>query len=193
MFFLANLPKSFWHLSIAQVVHIINCLLSPLVHNNIPYFLLFNTTPSYETLKYFGCLAYASTIQQNRAKFDPRSTKCVFLGYQEGTIGYLLFNFSTKKCFASRNVSFYETQFHFAVTHDHNPLPPLPTKHYDTTDLEPPSYDNTLTSPTQLPNLFLLHNLLSQHPYLIHLTLHVPLRIQNLLLISTIINVTFSN
>lgn len=42
MFLQASLLKNHWQLSIAHVVHIINRLLSLLINNNTPYFILFN-------------------------------------------------------------------------------------------------------------------------------------------------------
>ena len=37
----------------------------------------------------FGCAAYAHTVG---GKLEPRSTRCVFLGYPEGTKGYRLWD-----------------------------------------------------------------------------------------------------
>lgn len=133
-------------------MHIINHLPSPLLHNHTPYLLLFNKLLYYTNFKSFCCLPHASKIQQNPTKFDHRSHKCVFLGYQDGTKGYLIYNLSTNNFFVSRNICLYELHYPFSITHDHLPLPSPHIIHHDTTDLDP--FLPTLISP---PHLLPLH------------------------------------
>ncbi|GAB2274148.1 hypothetical protein Dimus_039069 [Dionaea muscipula] len=61
-------------------------------------------------LKTFGCLAYA---HRNEGKLEPRAVKCIFLGYQEGTKGYRLWEKCTGgfKILISRDVTFNENMF----------------------------------------------------------------------------------
>uniref|UniRef100_A0A803QCX9 Retroviral polymerase SH3-like domain-containing protein n=1 Tax=Cannabis sativa TaxID=3483 RepID=A0A803QCX9_CANSA len=42
---------------------------------------LYRRLPSYDHLCIFDCLAYASTLDNSRDKFSPRSRACVFIGY----------------------------------------------------------------------------------------------------------------
>lgn len=152
LFFQSHIPKNFWHLSIAHVVHIINRLPSSLLNNNTLYYFLFKNHPDYDNFKSFGCFAYASALQHNRRKFDPRSKGCVFPRYKEGTKCYLLFDLATNTFFVSRNVFFYESCFPFMTSRDPRPLPPIPIIHYDISELEPititiPNPTNPHTSP----------------------------------------------
>lgn len=61
------------------------------MQNSTPYELLFKEPPSFTHLKKFGCLTYATTITRHKDKLDPRATKCLFLGFPNGTKGYLIF------------------------------------------------------------------------------------------------------
>ncbi|PNX74277.1 retrovirus-related Pol polyprotein from transposon TNT 1-94 [Trifolium pratense] len=100
-----------WNFSVQHAVHIINRLPSPLLNLKCPYELLYKKPPSLVHLKVFGCLSYATTLQAHRTKFDSRARKAIFLGFKDGTKGYILYDLSSHDIFVSRNVVFYETYF----------------------------------------------------------------------------------
>lgn len=88
-----------------------NILCTPTINNQTPYEPLFREPISYVHLITFGCLTYATTITRHRDKLDPRASRYTFLGYPNGTKGYLLFELQTKSTFISINCYFYETKF----------------------------------------------------------------------------------
>ncbi|CAN1165361.1 Retrovirus-related Pol polyprotein from transposon TNT 1-94 [Linum perenne] len=106
--FQSGLSLRFWGECILHACYLINRLPTPVLHNKSPYEVLYNTIPSYDHLKVFGCLSYASTLSHGRTKFAPRSTPCVFIGFQPGVKGYKLLEIKSQKVILSRNVLFHE-------------------------------------------------------------------------------------
>ena len=63
--------------------------------------------------KIFGCDAYALINKKERSKLDPRSKRCIVVGYGEknGLKGYRLWDPTTHKLTISRDVVFDESPF----------------------------------------------------------------------------------
>lgn len=117
-----------WNLCIQHAIYLVNRLPSPLLKMKSPLELLFSQPPSLIHLKVFGCLCFATTLQAHRTKFDPRARKCVFLGYQDATKGFILYDLQHHTTFVSRNVILYENNFPFKhtqnTTNQHQPNTP---------------------------------------------------------------------
>lgn len=105
----SNIPKSFWGEAVMIVCYLINLTPSTTLNGDTPYEKWYGKCADYSTLRTFGCAAYS---HQNEGKLEPRSRKCVFLGYPEGVKGYRLCDRSQKgvKIIVSRNVTFNETE-----------------------------------------------------------------------------------
>ena len=60
-------------------------------------------------LKVWGYDAYVKNLQPD--KLEPKSEKCVFIGYPKETVGYTLYHRSEGKTFIDKNGSFLEKEF----------------------------------------------------------------------------------
>ena len=60
-------------------------------------------------LKVWGCDTYVKRLRPD--KLEPKSKKCVFIGYPKETIGYTFYHRSEGKIFVAKNGSFLEKEF----------------------------------------------------------------------------------
>ena len=74
-----------------------------------PYELWFGKKPKLLFLKVWGCDAYVKKLQPE--KLEPKSEKCVFVGYPKETIGYTFYLRSKGKIFFAKNGSFLGKEF----------------------------------------------------------------------------------
>ena len=68
-------------------------------------------------LKIFNCTAVIYVHSHNYGKFDPRASKCIFVGYSSTSKGYKCFDPCTRRTFVTMDVTFFETKPYFS--HDH--------------------------------------------------------------------------
>jgi len=109
LLFQSKLPNFFWSYVVLHVVFLINRVPTPVLNNQSPYHVSYNTLPDINSFEVFGCLCYASTLQAHRTKLQSRARKFVFLGYKSGYKGFVLYDLNTKEIFISRNVTFHES------------------------------------------------------------------------------------
>ena len=74
-----------------------------------PYELWFGKKCKLSFLKVWGCDTYVKRLQPD--KLEPKSEKCVFIGYPKETIGYTFYHRSEGKIFVAKNGSFLEKEF----------------------------------------------------------------------------------
>ncbi|KAH9704158.1 hypothetical protein KPL70_011349 [Citrus sinensis] len=65
---------------------------------------------NYSYLHAFGCPVYVMYNAQERTKLDPKSRRCIFLGYADGVKGYRLWDPTAHKIVIRRDVIFIEDQ-----------------------------------------------------------------------------------
>ncbi|XP_019087549.1 PREDICTED: uncharacterized protein LOC109127378 [Camelina sativa] len=111
----AFLPVKFWGECVLSASHLINRTPTSLLQGKTSYEMLYGKPPSFDSLKVFGCLAYAPKLSRDKDKFGERSRKCVFLGYPYGKKGWTMYDLEKNDFFVSRDVQFHEMVIPFAI------------------------------------------------------------------------------
>ena len=93
----AGLSKVFWAEAVNTTSFIIN--ISPTTDNdfNILQEVWSGKPFDYSSLKIFGRLDYVHVQSGERTKLDPKSRKCIFLGFEKDVKGYRLWDLISKK------------------------------------------------------------------------------------------------
>ena len=104
----STLPLSFWSYALLSAARILNMAPTKKV-DKTPYELWHGKAPLLSFIKVWGCEAYVK--QEASSKLDPRSIKCIFVGYPLDCIGYYFYIPSENKVFIGRKAEFLETKF----------------------------------------------------------------------------------
>ena len=73
-------------------------------------------------LHLFGCEAYATIPKKHQKKFEAKATRCIMMGYNPHTSGYILYDPKENVLFTSRDVVFNEYKFPFTEMSKDDPL-----------------------------------------------------------------------
>src|SRR3954470_7263043 len=107
MMSLTDLPLLFWGYALETAAFTLKRAPSKSVEMT-PYELRFGKKPKLSFLKVWVCDTYMKKFQHD--KLEPKSEKCVFIGYPKETIGYIFYHRSEGK-FVAKNGSFLEKEF----------------------------------------------------------------------------------
>ena len=80
--------------------------------------LVCGSNPSVGHMRVFGCLAYAPTPKEKRHKWDLKSRRCIFVGYEESAKAYRLYDIADAKVVIGRNVTFDESTMGSQLLYD---------------------------------------------------------------------------
>ncbi|GMG18092.1 unnamed protein product [Phytophthora fragariaefolia] len=113
-----GVPTEWWAEAVSTAVYLINRSTNTLHTTVTPYELGFKVKPTLEHLRVFGSHGYAHIDKAKRTKLEPKSFRCMFLGYAENVKGYRVFDLDASKVKVVRSVklderevdSIYETQ-----------------------------------------------------------------------------------
>nr|GEY80732.1 retrotransposon protein, putative, Ty1-copia subclass [Tanacetum cinerariifolium] len=105
-----TLPKSFWGYALETDARILNMVPTKKV-DKAPYEIWHGQAPKLFYLKIWGYEAFIKRDTLTKPnKVDPRSFKCIFIGYPKETMGYSFYSPLENKVFVARNVEFFESK-----------------------------------------------------------------------------------
>ncbi|XP_057991842.1 retrovirus-related Pol polyprotein from transposon TNT 1-94 isoform X2 [Hevea brasiliensis] len=82
LLFQMKVPKHFWADAVSTACFLINRMLSSVLNGDIPYTALFFTKSLFPIEpRIFCCTCFVRDVRPQVTKLDPKSLKCVFLGY----------------------------------------------------------------------------------------------------------------
>lgn len=150
-----NVPKQFWGEAVLSATYLINRMPSRILDFKTPLSTLQTTFPASKILssiplKVFGCSAFVHNLNPHRSKLDPRSIKCIFLGYSPHQKGYRCYSPITKKFYHTMDVTFFENQAYYTkvgIQGEQSYRYPTETLEYQSLGLEQTEPAQTL--PTQ--------------------------------------------
>lgn len=114
LLFTSNMPKYFWGEAVLTAAYLINRMPSRVHKFQSPHQVLLKIYPhtkfisSDVPIRVFGCSAFVHNHYTDRSKLDPKSIKCVFLGYSSNQKGYRCYSPITKRVYNSMDVTFFE-------------------------------------------------------------------------------------
>nr|GEW42722.1 retrovirus-related Pol polyprotein from transposon TNT 1-94 [Tanacetum cinerariifolium] len=104
----ASLGKSFWAEAVNTACYVINHSPSTAIELKTPIEMWTGKPVNYSDLHIFRSPVYVMYNSQKTTKLDPKSRKCLFLGYADGIKGYRLWDPTAHKVVVSRDVVFME-------------------------------------------------------------------------------------
>ncbi|GJY45093.1 zinc finger, CCHC-type containing protein [Tanacetum coccineum] len=105
-----KLPLNFWAEAVRHAIYILNRVPTRALVDETPYEALYNRKPNLENLRIFGCTAYAKITIPHLQKLEDRSIPMIYLGIEEGSKAYRLYDPKGNRKHVSRDVKFMETK-----------------------------------------------------------------------------------
>ncbi|CAI5708930.1 unnamed protein product [Hyaloperonospora brassicae] len=96
-------------------IYIKNRLPSPKILHKTPFEIVCGSKPSVKHMRIFGCQAYILTPREKRLKWDPKARVGIFMGYEEVSKAYRVFDIEAGQVVISRDVNFDESSFGFSM------------------------------------------------------------------------------
>ena len=116
LLFEMNVPKHFWDDTVSTTCFFINRMPSSVLNWATPYHQLFPNNSLFPIdAKVFRCTCFARDVRPQVFKLDPKSLKCIFVGYSRVKKGYMCYCPTLRHYFVSTDVTFFEpTLFSFS-------------------------------------------------------------------------------
>lgn len=101
-----KIGKKFWAEAVAMATHVLNRTGTSTIDGKSPYELWYGKQPKIDHLRAFGCEVFVHIPKEKRQKFDAKSIKCLFVGYDNHAKAYRVWNPKTNKMQVARDVVF---------------------------------------------------------------------------------------
>uniref|UniRef100_A0AAV1TWC1 Polyprotein n=1 Tax=Peronospora matthiolae TaxID=2874970 RepID=A0AAV1TWC1_9STRA len=111
----AKLEKCFWAEAAMTAIYIKNRLPSPKIDHKTPFEIVYKSKPSVKHMRVFGCRAFILTPREKRLKWDPKACEGMFMGYEEASKAYRVYDIETGQVVISRDITFDESTFDFSM------------------------------------------------------------------------------
>lgn len=115
LLFDAGLPKCYWAEASNMAVYLINKSISA-AHGKVPDEIFTGKRVNLSNLKLFGSIVMVHIPGEKRKKWDKKSEKLIFVGYDDNTKGYRCIDKQTRKLIISRDVIFHESTSNESIT-----------------------------------------------------------------------------
>ena len=110
----ARLDKCFWAEAAMAAIYIKNRLPSPKIQEKTPFEIVYKCKPSVRHMRVFGCRVYVLTPKEKRLKWDPKAREGLFMGYEETSKAYRVFDIEAGQVVITQDVNFDESAFGFS-------------------------------------------------------------------------------
>ena len=105
-----NVLKYFWVDAVSIACFFINMMPSSILNWIVSYHQLFQNNPLFPIdPNVFGCTCFVQDVRPQVSKLDPKSLKCILVGYSRVQKGYRCYCLTLRRYFVSTNVAFFET------------------------------------------------------------------------------------
>lgn len=101
-----RLGKEFWAEAVNSAIFVLNRSGTSSIPGKTPFELWCGKMPNLKFLKVFGAEAYSHIPKEKRRKWDSKSKRGIFVGYDDKTKGYRIYNPEDRKMFIARDVIF---------------------------------------------------------------------------------------
>ncbi|WVZ92975.1 hypothetical protein U9M48_039002 [Paspalum notatum var. saurae] len=103
-----KMPAEFWEEAVNTAVFILNRAPTKSLKGMTPFEAWHGRKPDVSFMRTFGCIGHVKNVKPHLGKLEDRSTPMVFLGYEQGSKAYRLYDPRAERVHISRDVVFDE-------------------------------------------------------------------------------------
>ena len=118
LLFQMQVRKHFWADSVSTACFLINRMPSLVLNWDTPYHILFPNKPMFPIEPWvFECTCFVWHVRPHVSKLDPKSLKCILLGYSRVQKGYMCYCPSLRRYLVFADVTFLENPYFSPHSH----------------------------------------------------------------------------